>query len=97
MLTAYQGKPNKNVLLLSSLHTNVKTGNNDNRKPDPVAFYISTKFGVNVLDQMARQCSAKPPSTRWSIQLLFNILNMAALIACILYMELLVIKAASVV
>jgi hypothetical protein len=38
-LTApYQGKPNKNKLLLIFLHTNVNTANNEKRKPDPVVF-----------------------------------------------------------
>ena len=38
-LTApYQGKPNKNILLLSFLHTNVNVANNEKRKVHPVVF-----------------------------------------------------------
>jgi len=33
MLTVYQGKVNKNVLLLSSLHTNVNIANTEKKKP----------------------------------------------------------------
>jgi hypothetical protein len=52
MLTEYQGKVNKHVLLLSSLHTNVNTAKLKRKTPETVAFYNSTKFGVNVLDQI---------------------------------------------
>ena len=38
-LTVYQGKVNKNVLLLSSQHTNVNTANSEKIKPDTVALY----------------------------------------------------------
>jgi hypothetical protein len=51
MLSVYQGKVNKNVPLLSSLHTNANIANTEKKNPETVPFYNSTKFGVNVLDQ----------------------------------------------
>ena len=52
-LTVYQSKPNKNVLVLSSMHRNVAVDNEKKRLPETVAYYNETKYGVDVLDQMA--------------------------------------------
>ncbi|GBP98328.1 PiggyBac transposable element-derived protein 4 [Eumeta japonica] len=54
-LTIYQGKRNKNVLLLSTLHENVEIdSNHPKKKPETVTFYNATKYGVDVADQMAK-------------------------------------------
>lgn len=86
-LTVYQGKPNKNVFLLSSMHPNVKIADGGKKLPETVEFYNKTKFGVDVVDQMARQYSTKSASRRWPLQVFFNILDMAAINAWILYKE----------
>ncbi|KAF2897746.1 hypothetical protein ILUMI_08428 [Ignelater luminosus] len=63
ILTVYQAKPNKNVLLLSTLHTSV-TINTDQKKkkPETVLYYNDTKYGVDVADQMARKYTVKASS-----------------------------------
>ena len=68
-LTVCQAKTTKNVLLLSTMHATVDTG--DDRKPKPkiVKFYNSTKFGVDVLDQIARKYTVNAASRRWPVQL----------------------------
>ncbi len=58
-LTIYKCKPNKNVLLLSTMHASVNIGNDKKMKPDAIEFYNITKYGVYVLDQMARNYSVK--------------------------------------
>ncbi len=50
-------KPPKNVLLLITLHSPVNIGNNKKTKPETIEFYNNTKYGVGVLDQMARNYS----------------------------------------
>jgi hypothetical protein len=87
MLTVYQGKINKNVLFLGSLHMNVNTANTEKKNPDTTAFYNSTKFGVNVLDQMVRQYPIISASRRCPVQVFFNILDTAATNAWILHKE----------
>ncbi|KAK9680162.1 Transposase IS4 [Popillia japonica] len=57
------------------------------RFPETVKFYNEIKFGVEVLDQMARQYSPKSASRRWPPHVFFNILDMAAINAWILYKE----------
>jgi hypothetical protein len=61
-LTVYLGKVNKNVRLLGS----------PRQKPDSAAFSNSTKFGVDVLDQPAREYSTMPASRKCSLQVFFN-------------------------
>lgn len=61
-LTVYQGKSNKNVLILSTVHPYVKIEAGVKMKTDTVTFYNSSKHGVDVVDQMPRKYSVKTPS-----------------------------------
>lgn len=63
-LTSYQCKKNKNVLLLSSLHENLNVSENEKKTPEVIQYYNSTKYGVDVLDQMSRKYSTKSSSRR---------------------------------
>ena len=49
-LTVYQGKPSKNVLLLSTVHKNVTISEDRKRLSETMEYYNATKFGVDVLD-----------------------------------------------
>lgn len=84
-LTVYRCKRSKNVLMMSSLHSCVSVGNDQKKIPETVAFYNSTKYGVDVLDQMARKYSVKAGSRRWPVQVWYNILDLAAINSWILY------------
>ena len=86
-LTVFKCKPNKNVVLLSSLHQSVGVASNPKKTPETIEFYNSTKYGVDVVDQMARKYSVKASSRRWPVQVLYNILDLAAINAWILYKE----------
>ncbi|KAK9686341.1 hypothetical protein QE152_g37262 [Popillia japonica] len=46
---------------------NLLLGNGDKKMPETVKFYNETAFGVDVLDQMARQYSTKSASRRWRL------------------------------
>src|SRR5882757_5751585 len=54
---------------------------------ETVQFYNSTKFGVDVLDQMARKYSVKSSSRRWPVQVFYNTLDLVAINAWVLYKE----------
>ena len=84
-LTIYLAKTTKNVLLLSTMHATVDTGNDRKSKPETVKFYNSTKFGIDVLDQMARKYIENAASRRWLVQFFRKILDLAAINAHILY------------
>ncbi|CAK9803942.1 PiggyBac transposable element-derived protein 4 [Anthophora quadrimaculata] len=87
MLTIYKAKPRKKVLILSSMHNSVQVEENDTRTPETIQLYNSTKFGVDVTDQMARNYSVKSKSRRWPLQVFFNILDLAGINAWVLYKE----------
>ena len=86
-LTAYQAKANKNVLLLSTQHQTVSIDAGTKKKPETILFYNSTKYGVDVVDQMARKYSVKAPSRRWPVHVLYNILDFAAINAFVIYKD----------
>uniref|UniRef100_A0A1A9V4W5 DDE_Tnp_1_7 domain-containing protein n=1 Tax=Glossina austeni TaxID=7395 RepID=A0A1A9V4W5_GLOAU len=80
-------KPNKKILILSSMHSSVEIETNDTRIPETIRFYNSTKFGADVTDQMARKYSVKSKCQRCPLQVFFNILDLAGINASILYKE----------
>ena len=84
-LTVYQAKTTKNVLLISTMHATVDTGDDRKSWPGTVKFCNSVKFGVDVLDQMARKYTVNAVSHRWPVQFFYNILDLAAINASILY------------
>lgn len=86
-LTVYKCKPNKNVVLMSSLHQSVGVALDPKKIPETIEFYNSTKYGVDVVDQMARKYSVKASSRRWPVQVFYNILDLAAINSWILYKE----------
>ena len=53
--------------------------------PETIKFCNNTKCGVHVADQMARKYTVKSGSRRWPLQIFFNILDLAAINAWILY------------
>lgn len=68
-------------------HKFVKIENAGECLPETSAYYNKTKFGVDMTDQMARKYSTKSKSCRWPIQVFFNILDLAAINAWILYKQ----------
>ncbi|KAK9674865.1 Transposase IS4 [Popillia japonica] len=86
-LTIYKSTPNKKVLLLSSKHKYVKIEEKGKCIPETIAFYNNTKVGVHMTDQMTRKYSTKSKSNRWPVQVFFNILELAAINASILYKQ----------
>ena len=61
-LTVYQRKPNKNVLILSTVHKGISVSDGKKKVPDTIQYYNDTKYSVDVLDQMARLYTTKVSS-----------------------------------
>ena len=53
---------------MSTLHDGVDIEQNEKRKPSTVIDYNKTKFGVDVVDQMARTYTCKVAGRRWPVQ-----------------------------
>jgi hypothetical protein len=84
-LTVYQGKINKNVLLLSTLHSTADIKTNYKKLPDTVQLYSKTKCRANIFYQMARRYSTRAAARRWPVHVFYNILDLVAMNAWIIY------------
>ncbi|XP_072558700.1 uncharacterized protein [Paramormyrops kingsleyae] len=84
-LTIYSPKKKKTVCLMSSLHRDVAIGDDKKRKPNTITDYNHMKCGVDVLDQMARMYSVRAPTRRWPVAVFYNMLDLAAVNAYVLY------------
>ncbi|ROI42805.1 hypothetical protein DPX16_7082 [Anabarilius grahami] len=84
-LTAYAAKRKKTVYILSSMHSVIQTDNTTKRKPNTVTLYNTTKFGVDVMDQMVREYTVRTGTRRWPVAVFYNMIDMAALNAHVLY------------
>ncbi|XP_023816101.1 uncharacterized protein LOC111948254 [Oryzias latipes] len=84
-LTVYAPKRKKTVYILSSMHSVVQTENSTKRKPNTVALYNTTKCGVDVIDQMMQEYTVRRGTRRWPVAVFYNMIDMAALNAHVLY------------
>lgn len=87
LLTVYQGKPSKNVLVLSTVHRTAEVTDDRKKLPEPVKYYNATKSGVDNIDQMARLYSTKVSCRRWPLQVFYNVLDLAVVNSVIVYRE----------
>jgi hypothetical protein len=94
LFTIYQGKQNKNVSLISTMHEKAEINTTvslvpgkQKNKPKIIEYYNSTKCGVDSVDQMTRHLSVKYPSRRWPIQVWSNILNIASINSWVLFKQ----------
>lgn len=51
-LTTCQGKLNKDVVILHTVHHSVESGTDEKKIPETIKFRNSTKIGVDILDHM---------------------------------------------
>lgn len=87
-LTIYKAKRKKTLYLLSTMHPTVSINNGHPKKlPETVESYNSSKVGVDVLDQMSRYYTSKSGTRRWPMAVSFNIVDLAAINAWIVFKE----------
>ncbi|KAJ4430515.1 hypothetical protein ANN_19103 [Periplaneta americana] len=77
-------KKGKVVTVLCTQHCNMKVTDD---KPDIILFYNSTKAGVDVLDKCIRTYSCCRGTRRRQMAVLFNLIDIAAYNAYILFRE----------
>ena len=86
LLTCYQAKKNKMCYVLSTRHEFGLVSHDDRkRKPHTILCYNRTKTAVDTLDQMARASSVKSGVRRWPLALFFNVVDLAAINAYVLF------------
>lgn len=84
-LTVYAASRKKTVYVMSSMHGVVQTEDSHKRKPSTITQYNSTKCGVDAMDQMVREYSVRAGTRRWPVSVFYNMVDMAALNAHVLY------------
>ncbi|CAK1594994.1 unnamed protein product [Parnassius mnemosyne] len=85
---SYVPKKNKAVIMLSSLHMSpIIQSNKETAKPEIILYYNKTKSGVNNMDKLLAEYTVKRRTNRWPLALFYNIIDIAALAAYIIYME----------
>ena len=70
MLVSYIDKKKsgpKNVVVLTTMHDEVKVTKDIRRKPQVLTFYDHTKGGVDVVDLISSSLSTRVKSKRWPI------------------------------
>ena len=78
------------VTLLTTMHLDKSTESPGlEKKPEVITYYNATKSGVlDTMDQMVRWFTTKRKTQRWSIVIVYNMLDISALNAFIIWMSL---------
>jgi len=84
-MVSYVPKRRKAVVLLSTQHRDDAVMPDDSRKPEIINYYNTTKCGVDVLDKLVRTYSCKRATRRWTVSFFFNLLDIAAYNALVLW------------
>lgn len=80
-------KPKRNLIFLSTQHTDDNVSTEGKMKSDINLFYNSTKGGVDSIDQMARKYSTKRSTRRWPLSLFYTLIDIACINAYSLYIQ----------
>lgn len=86
-LCSYVPKKNKAVILLSTMHSDCATNYDEKKKPHIITHYNKYKTGVDAMDQMVTRYTTHRRTQRWPLAMFFNILDVGALAAYIIYYE----------
>ncbi|XP_071051378.1 piggyBac transposable element-derived protein 4-like [Onthophagus taurus] len=84
-MVSYARKKNKCVILLSTMHHDSSINDDAKRKPEIISHYNKMKGGVDIMDQMVSTYTCKRQSKRWPMTFFFNIIDVAALNAYIVF------------
>ena len=87
--TSYSPKKNKTVIILSSGNHEESMMNDPHSKqkmkPQIIDEYNKTKAGVDTFDQMVKDYSVRRSTRRWTMNLFYNMIDMAAMNSYILF------------
>ena len=83
----YVPKKNKNVLLMSTFHHSKEISERSDKKPQIIMDYNASKGAVDTLDQLVSTYTCKRKTNRWPMILFYNILDVSAYNAFVLWKE----------
>lgn len=85
-MCSYVPKKNKAVVMLSTCHDTTETAG-PKRKPLLILDYNKHKGGVDNMDKCLTEYSTKRRTNRWPLAFFYNMLDVAAYAAYVIYME----------
>lgn len=86
-VVSYVPKKNRNVILMSTLHNSKEVSDREDKKPLIILDYNRTKGAVDTLDQVTATYTCKRKSNRWPMILFYNIIDISAYNAFVLWRE----------
>lgn len=86
-ICSYVPKKKKAVILLSTMHSDTAVHDDERKKPHMITYYNKYKAGVDTMDQMVGRYTTHRRTQRWPLAMFFNIIDVAALAAYIIYYE----------
>ena len=86
-LCSYVPEKNKTVILLSTMHSDTAVNVNEQKKPHMIMYYNKYKTGVDTMDRMVSRYICYRRTQRWSLEMVFDILDVGALAAYLTYCE----------
>nr|XP_054600172.1 piggyBac transposable element-derived protein 4-like [Nothobranchius furzeri] len=86
-VVSYCPKKNKNVLVMSTMHTDASLSTREDKKPQMILDYNSTKGGVDNLDKVTATYSCQRKTARWPLVIFYNIVDVSAYSAFVLWTE----------
>ena len=90
MLVSYIDKKKsgkKNIILLTTMHKDIKISRDLRTKPQPIVFYDYTKGGVDIVDLLSSSLSTRIKSKRWTINALVFLLDTVRTNSRTIYLE----------
>lgn len=89
MIASYCPKKYRIVPMLSTMHSQPDIdANSSDQKPEVILYYNATKGGVDTLDRMVRTYTCKRMTRRWPVVLFYNMIDVSAVNAFIVWLEL---------
>ena len=86
MTLSYYTKKGKVFMLVSTMHLSKGEEVGSKKKPEVIMHYNGTKSGVDTKDQMDSAYSTKQITHRWSMEMFYNMMDVSALNALIVYL-----------
>lgn len=87
-LVSYVPKKNRSVVVLSTMHHCNKVSDDQQRKPEVILYYNSTKGGVDSLDQMVHKYMCKRKTNRWPFAFFMNLLDVSSIASYVIWTNL---------
>ena len=88
IIVSYCPKKNCVVPMLSTMHSQPDVAATSDKKPEVILYYNCTKGYVDTLDRMVRTYICKRMTRRWFVALFCNIIDVSAVNAFIVWLEL---------